>query len=195
MMRAFTVSLACLALAGCNLVHTSKPLIGPSLTAPKLREGLWARQDKGCVVDPAKPAKTWPACADAFRVAPDGLHDLKGGKPADAAAYRFSPGEPWLIQVAPRGGKPKGYFYAAIDPTARDPQGRITALSGWVVACGPVAKGEMVTAHPFPGLTKDRGKNAAGCSTTELSKLRAAARLSRTVSEVSSVRWIRDAEH
>jgi len=208
-------------LAACNVPVTKAPLFFAADEAggPRLRPGVWqlGREDV-CRFDPGKPFNEWPDCAGAGVVSPGQVigHDAK--KPKDeleTTPFIFAAGDPRIIQVKfktegavsmesgdQHSSSPTGqvwlYGYAAGRPTKTDAQGQITAVSYWLVLCGPPppenrngADTAFGTLHPFPGMKMKPGDGA--CEPQSAAALRAAAHASERYKErPMEAHWLRD---
>jgi hypothetical protein len=175
---------------------TSAPVFAPAdaAGAPALREGVW-RQDGGdadCKFDESQPFET---CANGVVIkgAALGGYRAQGDKKTWVSTpYILASGSPRVLQTyldAEIGGAslPPVYLYVALDPSATDAKGRITAFTSWIVLCGPPPPpGAMMpdgkstrdgTLQPLPGLTMDASGN--DCMTTSPDAVRAAAGASR----------------
>lgn len=120
-----------LALGGCNMVMTDRPMFARSDagSTPPIRAGVWRNDKPDCAVDETRPQDQWPKCA--------------GASPGvgDPPMWMAVSGEPDLLQTAlpiPRGAGTKTYYlYQAYRPLKLDPQGRVIAMKEWPVRCGP----------------------------------------------------------
>lgn len=124
--------------AACsNLVLSEKPLFQAAKPDANFRPGVWLGPPDGdCRFDIGAPTSRWPECASPIVVRQDEPQlDSKD------AAFRFVRGDPLIVQVtpkeAPAAGEPAMTYYFALAPTGRDHDGRITAVVGWPVQCGP----------------------------------------------------------
>ena len=194
-MRAMLVLGLGLALSGCNLLITHQPLIRGRGAALPLKDGLWLSGHGDCAFDADRPIKTWPACADGFRVSGGKLRALRKTRRIDGFALSLSPGAPWLMQSRVKAAHQRlQYAYFGIQPSAYDLDGDVTAAAIWIVSCGPTAPGEPVTKAPFAGLTMTPRKNPIDCTTRDVGAARNAARLSRFLSEINNAHRIRDGD-
>jgi hypothetical protein len=206
-------------LGACNMVVTKDPVFARAdgAGAPQMRPGVWnGGPAADCQFDQAKPLQDWPACANGFLVKRDGTFaefSNQAGKqvlaPTDVV---LAAGEPRIMQLHVTSGAddplmPSAYFYAGLEATKRDDQGRIVAARAWIVVCGPprppdaaVAKGagdqsHLGTLHPFAGLTMDKDGN--NCSPVSKAALRSAAHESFALTapkDISAATWVRDGE-
>lgn len=213
-------------LGGCNMVVSERPWFdAPS--GPQLKDGIWAIVDMDeCAVDPAAALADWPDCARPILVRGGEYAGPAARDDERPAAERLDParwdvirhvladGRPQIDQIAfapPRDGEPgpaagfgEGkpfYIYTAVQPTALDGEGRITALRRWPVLCGPkpvkkagsTKRSRFVTDKPFKGLRVD----GDGCTAADIAALRRAATASeRLAGERSGYmmvisRWVR----
>ena len=216
--------LAMTALSACNMVVSDKPWFDAA-SGPQLKDGLWANLDSpSCKLEAGTQLAKWPECAKPMMIRGNTyLGPPASDDPAQQAA-RFNPakwqplphvlveGDPQVDQLflqAPASGEtaPDGnarksmYLYLAVKPTARDPDGRITATLRWPVMCGPRArntKGKdgqpiFVTDRPFTGLVVAEG----ACTARDPAALRNAAAQSEGVAQAAGFptivsRWISD---
>lgn len=224
--RALLTTAAALALSGCNMVVSERPWFAQP-TGPQLKEGVWAILDSpDCAVDPAATLPDWPDCARPILVRggeylgpaadDDQLPPAERLDPArwDRIAHVLADGTPQVDQIAANapvrpGGPPVDgvdvgkpfYIYTAVQPTATDPDGRITALRRWPVLCGPkpgrkaaaAGRSVHVTDRPFKGL---RIKGEA-CLAKDVAALRRAAAGSESIAagdgySIIISRWVRD---
>jgi hypothetical protein len=205
-------------LGACNMVMTKTPVftLADAAGAPALKPGVW-RQDGGdpsCQFDESQPYESWPACANGV-VIKDGVmgaYRIQGdSKTWVSTPFILASGSPRVFQTyldATIGmtSLPPVYFYVALDPTASDDHGRITAFTSWIVLCGPPPPpGAMMpdgkttrngTLEPLPGLTMDASGN--DCDTASPDAVRGAARASRQWAKPTDIthdHWVRDGEH
>lgn len=115
-------------------------------------------------------------------------------------------------QAEPAGEEatPAPYMYAALRLLRHDEHGKLTALEGWIVQCGPLpdkrsSRGrrhrsasdepaltdEHVTDRPFAGLTVGDGV----CTAESAAAVRNAAVLSEALEPPTQQRWIREGWH
>jgi hypothetical protein len=219
-MGAFRAALAVAALTllgACNLVMTKDPVFtkADAAGAPPLKPGVWRQDaDASCPpFDESQPLAAWPACANGFVVKQDsvGAFQTQAGKTSWAStAFILASGSPRVLQIhldASIGGSslPPLYVYGAVEPTKLDADGKIVALTSWLVMCGepPPADAKMPdgkstrngTLHPLPGLKMDDSAN--DCTTTSPDAIRGAAKASRQWTKPSDLtrdHWVRDGE-
>jgi hypothetical protein len=213
MIKAWLAALALMGsaagLAGCNLVVSPTPVFtaADARGAPPLRPGVWAAMDPDCKFDDKAPAADWPQCAQGAVInATDGWSP---DKKADSAPYVLAAGDPRVLQTpspVPTGSQTTKtlYFFLAVNPLARDAQGRIVKVEVWFIQCGPPppkAKPDApasdkpddanVTREPLPGMKIDGGL----CTPTDKAAVRHAAKASRARAQQPAVlRWVRDGE-
>lgn len=219
--RVLLATVTALALGGCNMVVSERPWFAEP-SGPQLKDGIWAMMETAdCAVDPAAPLPDWPDCARPVLVRggeylgpaaeDDELPPAERLDPArwDRIAHVLADGTPQIDQIASNGPvRPEGppvdgvregkrfYIYTAVQPTALDAEGRITALRRWPVLCGPKAtrKASSVTDKPFKGL-RIEGSN---CTARNIAALRRAAAGSEAIAPgddfaIVISRWVRDA--
>lgn len=197
-MRRLVPVLLALALSGCNLVYSERPLFTERDTrsVPTFRTGLWLMPSReACAVDTAKPADQWPDCADHTVV-------TDGRTPFQEDGGLLAGGRPLIYQYPQNDdGKPVAWFYAAVTPTQQDAEGRVIAAAPWPVVCGPPppdgnklgpdGEERYVTLHPLPGL-QIRENN---CVARKAGVVRNAARASLAwAGQISEMRWVRDGD-
>ena len=206
-MRKALAAAIMLILAGCNDVHSVRPLIHDADGAPLLKPGLWVGQDETCVFDTAMPVDQWPKCASAMMV---GHGRITGASKAAGRAvmtYRLNGRWPTLVQIRAirddNGRAPTdrsatrlgAYQYLGLIVRGADARGQVTAATFWTAQCGPpppeAKPGEAsryVTDHPLPGMAVI--DNA--CTTTSLDAVRGAVIASQAWSTPSELHWVRD---
>jgi hypothetical protein len=218
-MRALLVIAGLLLLGGCNMVVTKQPVFAPADAGPmQLRHGVWrGKADQPCDFNEARPITRWPDCAAGFVVLDDKLQMFDNGpknkRTASDLPYVLAGASPGVLQALAQPGDSKSagandedgpsYFYMGVRSTATDPQGRITAFTGWSVLCGPPPPGGSLTSdgkntrygslEPFPGLTMDAQEN--DCTPESQAALRGAAAASEQWTKpdsISSAHWVRD---
>lgn len=212
--------------SGCNMVVSERPWFDTP-SGPQLKEGIWAMLDTAdCAVDPAIALTDWPDCALPVLVrsgeylgpasSDDDRPPAERLDPArwDKIVHVLADGTPQIDQIASKrpvsadgppvdgvdDGKPF-YIYTAVQPTALDGEGRITALRRWPVLCGPKpvrkakasGRSRFVTDKPFKGLKID----GDSCTANDLAALRRAAAGSEAVAggdgySIIISRWVRD---
>ena len=199
--RGFLASLMAATVAACsNLVLSEKPLFDPAKFDANVRHGVWiGPPDKDCRFDVGAPTTSWPKCASPVVIGPDGPR-----LDSEEEAYRFVSGDPMIAEItpkeAPAAGEHAMTHYFAFAPTRRDHQGRITAVVGWPVQCGPPHRhryprgaGPIVpstaTRHPLPGLVmRDDNCIAALPETVRDAAIKSRAWSGRDF----TYRWLRD---
>jgi hypothetical protein len=186
-----------LALGGCNLVISERPLFTKADTkdTPVMKAGLWGAVDPTCVFDAAQPLDSWPKCAGGSAI-PAGqgiLHDKDGNE------FLLAAGDPMIAQVhfKPGGPIPPNYLYGALVPTAWDDQHQVIEVEAWLVECGPPrpvnADGDQpagISLHPLPGL-KIKDDN---CIAETKAAVRKAAVANRAWQTPQKTHWIRDGD-
>ncbi|MFI4976912.1 MAG: hypothetical protein ACHP84_20450 [Caulobacterales bacterium] len=201
-MRLALLLLAAVLLTGCNQVISQKPMFtAADQAALTLRPGLWRMDNPDCRVDERMPATLWPTCAVSLGVRGSEIVTIAGGK-ADPdlnhTPWILAAGDPMILQLGRRepphsSGKPSepaSYAYFGVTVAATDRQGRIIALRGWPVACGPRTTAAAPDAPPlYPGLHAIDHD----CTTDDVAALRNAA--SATLAqgpEIQPAHWVRD---
>ena len=195
-----------LTLGGCNMVVSHDAVFGPSDAkgAEVLRPGSWSLT---YCADPAAPSLCRPL---PITIGPDTLSVVGDpGRPPDSQfigrhePYLMVAGAPELMQLhtIDPDSHEDFFFFLAIEPTAHDDQGRITALNFWPVECGPPPKpgdadydenddNHDTTRRPLPGLTLD---DQGFCTAKDRASLLNAATASRGwYPLLITVRWERD---
>lgn len=218
-MRAALALMALFLLTGCNVVLTKAPLFtaADEAGAPPMKAGVWAFEDSDCTFDATKPMTAWPDCAGGGVVMPGQIagHDKKDGKDVwQSLPFILATGTPRVAQVMfeptmsdltpgtkPGEAKQPPYGYAGVKPTAHDTAGAITAITYWVVQCGPPpppAKNpkdtmkNLGTHHPLPGMVMKPGDPV--CTTTSKVALRGAAKASEAwADKLMHAHWVRAA--
>jgi hypothetical protein len=195
-------------LCACNAVVTTTALFGPgdAAGAAGLREGVWTSgPDDKCRYNERLPANAWPDCASRLVIKDGQWLELKrnGGPWSwDSTTVLVTAGEPMIVQlyVPASSESPATFDYAALQPIAHDAQGRVTAVTGWSVLCGPpppdTPSGQTKrygTLTPLTGLTMDASND--DCSTTSKDAIRAAAVASRQWDKSpTTIHWVRDGD-
>lgn len=202
-MRHIGIVACALALAGCNLVYSEKPLFSAADSrGAQFRPGVWMKPEPGCDFDRAKPLKEWPECAGGIILRADRMVDPKqSGK---EVAYVLADGEPPVVQI-PFDEKLKKpiFVYAGVRVSKTDERGRITEFRTWIAQCGPPppkpkdgAKPSFVTDHPLPGLKID--KESGMCIATSPGPVRVSVRASEAWDDGDKSKvpasWLRDGE-
>ena len=208
-------------LAGCNTVHSAKPLFGPqdAVAGPPLRPGLWLARngatgaaDDDCPFDPGKPLGKWPACSSWVLVREaDILEYDRDDKTWQSTAYLLVDGRPRVLQVTRSAGTDRQgqasidgdeplNDYDGLAPTAHDPAGRITAFRLWAAECGPRNDTEYpndsgphpTTLAPLPGLTM--AEDGQSCLAENQDAVRRSVAASEAWSDDGTeTYWVRDA--
>lgn len=153
-------------LGGCNVVVSPTPMFtaADGAGAPALKPGLWLAEKPDCPVDEAKPAGSWPDCANGVVVtAGEFLEPGEKGRGKPGVPYVIAAGDPLVLQARPdvdvQAGAsasasgdahpsasatvtttqtgPQPYLFIAIHPLAFDTQGRMIRVEDWPVMCGP----------------------------------------------------------
>jgi hypothetical protein len=218
-MRWLAMLVSLLVLSGCNLVTSEQPWFGTdaSRDAPRLRNGLWVflAEPAKCRVDFNQAAYDWDDCADPIVVRDNEWLELQWEQSVEGSGRRrefvgsksipalLAGGEPAVLQLfqAGNGEARSRYYYTGVRPTATDQAGGVTALSLWLVQCGPLNEQAMVdgglesdtvSTKPFPGLIV----SGDGCIAESVGALRNAARKSEELPQrrggaSSQMRWVR----
>lgn len=173
MLRNLVPILAALALGGCGMVSSDRPLFGPldARGAPVLKPGLWALVQPGCKLNLRSSPKRWPDCAQAAELH-DGVavlirQDTKS-EVEHETTYLLAAGDPAVLQVqGPKdAGRPRApYVYFGVRPLASDLDGVIIRARVWPAYCsrpqtggGPPPKAKPPKA--LAGLVPGKGPNA-----------------------------------
>ncbi|MES2342177.1 MAG: hypothetical protein V4597_10905 [Pseudomonadota bacterium] len=207
MLRIIVVLGLALAVAGCGVVSSERPLFtaADSVGAPVLRPGLWAVIEPACKFNPRSPAASWPKCVSAAVVGPSTLVDVKRSDDDSASeptvqTYRLVAGDPVVVQI--QTPPEPGAFYYGLRPMASDGQGRITNIRFWSARCeAPTPVGDTAKRRKLlAGLYPIKGQEA-GCLARAPAAVRNAVRLSEawafdggTDDAGGVVRWIRDGD-
>ncbi|HWE46966.1 MAG TPA: hypothetical protein VG407_13155 [Caulobacteraceae bacterium] len=207
-------TLGAMALSGCNLVISAKPVFdaADASGAPGFRPGVWASPDQGCSFDEAKPAGEWPSCASGAVIMDDKAWAV--GHKEKASAFILAAGDPRVMQAIADLSDMNGsnvtvtekgpiYLFIAVNPLAKDGDGRITKAEAWFIQCGPPppkpkdgtpASNDPKaygTTQPLPGMTMDNGE----CSPKDKAAVRAAAGPSRAwADQLMQMHWVRAGE-
>lgn len=207
-MRKALAAAIMLILAGCNDVHSVRPLIHDADGAPVIRPGLWVGVDKTCVFDTALPADQWPKCATAMMIRPGRITGATKADRRGLMTYRLNGRMPTLVQIRSvrddsgrlastdsSAAKLGAYQYLGLTGLGADEQGRMTWVAFWSALCGPdpaPAKPDesprYVTDKPLPGMTVIGN----ACTTTSLDAVRGAVIASKDWSMPMELRWLRD---
>jgi hypothetical protein len=219
-LQAFLLA-AALALGGCNLVVSDRPVFtaADAAGAPALRPGVWSASQPGCDFKASDPVADWPKCAGGGVITSTAIMasvDANGSgspgqppptvvKPQMTIPYVLAAGDPRVMQInvklPPEVGGPSALFYfAALKPVARDTDGRIVQAEVWPIQCGPPPPVKPASA----GADADQGgvtdhplpglKVADGmCTPTDRAAVLNAAKASRAwAGQIGTLRWVRD---
>ena len=173
-------------LTACNLAVSNHAMFTPQdlLTTP-LKNGLWAADDPDCKFNSAAARATWPNCAFWVIINDNKIVDVAGDKEEDRpAGFLIVGGVPPLVQIEMIEKGEHGYLFFALDPSASETSGRVTAAQVWPVMCGVTKSGSTSQVDPYPGFNKE-------CQPATTAALRAAAIASRPKSDEAPLRWIR----
>lgn len=208
-LRGLAIAGMAMSLGACNLVITAEPTFSAEDAggAAGLRTGLWVNVDKDCDVDLAKPASTWPKCANWVVVKPDALSGTNENGESFSAPYVLAAGDPRVMQLALTEPESKEtlYLYLGLKALKLDDDGRIIEYAGWIVQCGPPPPKDAKKAdgmprfgslEPFPGMIMD--EQQSGCSPSSKAALIRAAGLSEAYdldNKGKVNRWLRDGEN
>jgi hypothetical protein len=192
--------------------------------APPLKPGVWILfMQPGCKVDVRTPTDTWPDCAGGGRVEPGKIsgHDSKKPKGVwDSMPFTLAAGAPRIAQVqikqdlsvsadadqssATDSKSQIVYGYVAVKPTKTDAAGQITAVSYWMVLCGPPppknkdgSDAALGTLKPLPGMQMKPGD--AVCVPASKEAIRGAGKASEAWKDTqdqaqSEAHWLRDGD-
>ncbi len=203
-LRIAAVVAATLALGACNAVVTQAPMFtSADAGGGVLKPGVWE------FAPPCRPDQAAQNACEAptpFIVTPADLRRTGETDPALAEPpmpYLVTAGDPRIVQIEAQSPEPGAkadlfYVYAALNPTASDPDGRITAAEAWPIMCGPPPKsgegsgsGHDGTTQPAPGMTMSDGGQ---CTPADKAAIVGAVASSRDWSGGPViVRWTRDA--
>jgi hypothetical protein len=196
-------------LTACNVAVSTKPLFRTSdaAGAPGLKPGLWslkrACDEAGlaCRGFNATRVLIGPADIDLDPTGPPATQPPPFETPVH---YVLASGDPRVLQVefAPKdkSGPSVAYVFFALQATARDPDGKITAADIWQVECGPPPKpGDPTydmqdderyeTAHRLPGMV-DSPVGDCAPSTAAVARLAAAASRDWDPANAFSINWM-----
>ena len=194
-MRLFLLLIGLVALAGCDVVTTTAPLVTASADGPRIKPGVWIGQpDTPCDFDSSVPVRRWPKCATGFVVRGSEIIDPSPGATPRRVGYRLAAGDPIVVQVRdPRDGR---YTYGALRAETADSAGAIVSIRAWAVPCGPRSLGDPnrlpnLSGGLFPGFTRASGATT-GCNPGSLDSVRAAARFSEPSG--AAAHWLRQGE-
>ncbi len=204
--KTFIAALAALALSGCAMVTSDKPLFAPAdaAGAAVLRPGLWSMAGEAdCAYDAKAPRQEWPRCANATVVR---AATFSNGKD-ETLGYLLTGGEPPVLQVMRPDGEKEGppVVYAGLRATAFDDQKRATAVRVWFALCAkPATSGGNLSPGPttlLPGLTLRPG-GGQECYAKAQGPVRNAVRQSEIwiagggdKDMALEARWVRDGEN
>ncbi len=218
--RALALTAMALALGGCNLVVSEKPMFtaADAVGAPALRSGVWSASQSGCDFKSSDPVAKWPKCAGGGVITASAIMasvDANGpgsadqppstiAKPQTTIPYVLAAGDPRVMQIdikLPTQAGPSAIFYfAALKPVSRDAQGRIVQAELWPIQCGPPPPPKPAAA----GREADQGgitdhplpglKVADGmCTPTDKAAVINAAKASRVWADpIGTLRWVRN---
>jgi hypothetical protein len=182
-------------LSACNGVVSGKPWLArtDAAGALRLREGIWRGVPvigPPCPVDERQPIDAWPDCASPIVVRRSELVELskdKGRWRRTTVRYVLATGQPIMLQIgASQSGKSE-YEYQWVRVTGLDDQGRLIAVAGWRVLCGPSGAGSQ--SPLYPGLTAQD----ADCTANSIGALWGAAKASEaSATTLAQVHWVRD---
>jgi hypothetical protein len=213
MRKVLAAAMACLGLQACAVVGAERPLFtaADAAGAPALRPGLWAMPEADCQgFDPARPADTWPECANMIIVRPGTVggdeHEKDGSIKKRELAYVLAAGDPRILQLAaPDDRKPDepAYLFVGVHPGKTDAQGRLIEGRIWLVLCEPPPPTNRIfekrTPHPLPGLRPM--KDGEGCLADAQGPVRAAAvgseswlKKADVEDAIITAHWVRDGE-
>jgi hypothetical protein len=180
---------AAMALGGCNMVVTDKPLFSAADAGkvPSFRPGIWTGDHPDCAFDESLPQNKWPACANP--VAPMNT----------APIWLAVEGEPDILQVPLSKVlhvEGPGFIYIGWRPRKLDGHGLVIDADLWPVLCGPPPADQKaaLTSQLSPGLQPKSDK--ANCTTAAKDALRNAARVSEAWTSKKDTsthsHWVRD---
>lgn len=219
--RALPLLAAVLALGGCNLVVSEKPVFtaADAAGAPALRPGVWSATQPGCDFKSSDPVAAWPKCAgggvitataimasvESSGAGPPDQPPPTTAKPQTTIPYVLAAGDPRVMQInfklPPEAGVGSAlYYFVAIKPAAPDARGRIVQAEIWPIQCGPPppAKPASAGADADQGGITDHplpGMTVAQglCSPVDKAAVVNAAKASRAwADQVGTLRWVRD---
>ena len=139
------VTLAAIALAGCNIAYSATPMLSAADggSEPFLKHGLWESLEP-CdkpqkAAECRQKSQRFVVTADSWRAAgkvPPGKRDAIPSPP-----YLAASGQPIVVQFpiedTPEKHDDINYLFLGLAPLRRDPDGRITSAEWWIVQCGP----------------------------------------------------------
>jgi hypothetical protein len=212
---------AALALGGCNLVVSEKPVFAAAdaAGAPSLRAGVWSASQPGCDFKSSDPVAKWPKCAGGGVITATAIMasvDANGPAPADqpppttakpqmTIPYVLAAGDPRVMQIDMKlpkevGGPPELFYFAALKPAAPDASGRIVQAEIWPIQCGPPPPPKPASASGDAdqgGITDHPlpGLKVTNgmCTPTDKAAVINAAKASRAwADQTGTLRWVRD---
>lgn len=206
-MHTLVAALGATLLTACNMVVSNEPMLARGPDTPMMKPGIWVDATKtDCEYDAETSPESWPECADPAIVAEDGKFFTYEEKDKSWRSVNvvLGDGDPTVVQVSMpaemRQLNPSvpNFLYLALRPTERDAEGYITAISTWLMVCGPTDKKEetqsiddAVTKEPFDGMTMVDGN----CMPDDLAALQNAAAASELLDdEPGGARWLRAAD-
>ena len=190
-LRGPPIALAAALLSACNTAMSDKPVFAEAdrSRALQLEDGLWLRDAVNCAVEASAPYQEWPACAGWTIVS--GNRIVAGWEiPSEQLPQDvfMADGAPPVIQAEIR-NKDRNtiYFFLAFEPFAVA-EGRIRALTLWIVPCGTEKKNE---GSNMPEVTPFEGFSPECVASSKDAILRAAAHRPAKDDDYTHFRWIR----
>lgn len=202
MRRLFLISLATLALAGCDnrLSTDTAVLTAADRSGVQLRSGLWRVDDRSCEVDEEDNPRDWPDCAE-WMLVRDGEMLTLGPRDDDhhnalvwkRAPYVLAGGSVQALQVR----QDDDFSLYGVRALETDDNGRATRISRWTIACGPEEPTSRrnddgtreKSIRPLPGV---RMVGDHECRPEGADGLLAAARADEETAErLVTLRWVR----
>lgn len=205
-MRTAILAMGAFLLSACNMVVSNEPMLARGPDTPVLKPGIWVdASDPDCDYDAASSPESWPDCADPAIVTETGdfyTYDASNERWRSVEVL-LGTGDPTVVQVrlpsalSDADAEAPKYIYLALRPREADAAGRFTAISTWIIYCGPVDREDpgqdledAVTKAPFRGLTVVDGN----CFAEDTDALRnAATRSEKLEGEPGAARWLREA--
>jgi hypothetical protein len=220
-LRALALLAVTLALGGCNLVVSEKPVFTAADVAgtPSLRPGVWSASQPGCDFKSSDPVAKWPKCAGggvitatAIMASVDASSPGAADQPPPTLAkpqmtipYILAAGDPRVMQIdvkLPAGvqGPPALFYFAALKPTARDTDGRVVQAEIWPIQCGPPPPPKPAAANGDADVGGVTDHPLPGlkisdgmCTPTDKAAVLNAAKASRAwADQIGTLRWVRD---
>jgi hypothetical protein len=112
------------------------PLLGASkVSGPPPKPGLWTLAREDCRFNLRAALTRWPDCADPLQVGETALSRPSPDKAGAARRFRYSPGDPGVLQVETGRGGPEAWSYYGFRPLAVDDEGWVIRARIWPVAC------------------------------------------------------------